>query len=167
MRNGPDDPIGNSLLVTIVRERNLVLPGLLQHDAAVDLASNIDQALLLGILSEEVLIPAKLPGLKLGLLDAEEVGDLLAGGALLGDGDGEVLVRDAVVEGLGAVDGGVDLDAEVEELAGEEVGLVGGEDAAEVGAGTETLEGLGRDDGEVRAQEGGGGAEAGDHRAWN
>jgi len=65
------------------------------------------------------------------------------------DGEGEVGVRSAVGR-LGAVDGRVDLEPDVEELAGEKVLGVGGEDTAQRRTAAQALEGLGRDEGEER-----------------
>ncbi len=66
----------------------------------------------------------KVPSLKLRLLDAEVLGDGLSGTtADLLDGEGEVGVRLAL-GGLGAIEGSVDLEPDVKELTGEEVGSV-------------------------------------------
>lgn len=93
---------------------------------------------------EKVFIPGEVPLLELDVVNLEELGDALGRTALLGDGDSELVVGHAVVEGLGAIDRSVDLEAEIEVLAGEEVGLVRWQNATKGRARSEALEGLGR-----------------------
>lgn len=153
-----DKPLGSCLLSVVVVKGDSVLAGLIEGNLAVGFGGDVDDRGRLGVLGEEVLVPGKLPGLYLGLLDVEGLSKVAGLLALLGNGDGELLVGLAVVSGLGAVDGSVDLDTEVEELTRKEVALVRGQDAAEVGAGSQTLVGLGRDlgDGRQRSRDDGG-----------
>ena len=64
-------------------------------------------------------IPGEIPTLQRGLREAKEVGSRLCL-PVSGDVKGEVRVWIASV-GLTAVDGGVDLESDVEELAGKEI----------------------------------------------
>lgn len=139
-----NSPLGSGLLAVVVVQSNSVLAGLVERDLAVDLGSNVDNAGLVLVLSEEVLVPVELPCLNLGLLEAKGLCEVLGLLALLGDGDLELLVRLAIVSGFGAVDGSVNLDTEIEELAREEVTLVWGKNATKRRTCAQTLVGLRR-----------------------
>lgn len=153
-----DKPLGSCLLSVIVVERDCVLARLVESKLAVGLGGNIDDRRCLSILGEEILVPGKVPGLKLRLLDAKDLGKVASLLTLLGDCDCEFFVGLAVVSGLGAVDGGVDFDPEVEELAGKEIALVRGQKTTKVGTGSQTLVGLRGDlgDGRQRGRDEGG-----------
>lgn len=143
--NVADNPVGGGLAAIVVVKGDLVLAGLVEGNAAVGLGGDVDDGGGLGILGVEVLEPLELPLLELGLGNLEGLGKVLGLPAVLGDGDLELFVGLAAVGSLGAVDGGVDLDAEVKQLAGEEVALVGRQDAAEIRTASKTLKGLRRD----------------------
>lgn len=151
-------PLGGGLLAVIVVQRNGVCAGLVERDLAVNLGRNVDNARLVRVLSKEILEPLELPGLDLGLLDVKGLCEVLGLLALLGDGHLELLVGLAIMSSLGAVDGSVDLDTEVEELAGEEVTLVWGQNTTERGTCAQALVGLRRNGGK-RGREGGNGVE--------
>lgn len=162
--NVADNPLGVGLGAVVVVEGDGVLAGLVEGDAAVGLGGDVDDGGGFGVLGVQVLEPLELPLLNLGLVELEGLGKVLGLAALLGDGDLELLVGLAAVSGLGAVDGGVDLDTEIKELTGEEVALVGGQNAAEIRAATKTLVSLRRDLGESSSRdEGGGRVELGNH----
>ena len=65
--------------------------------------------------------PSKIPLLQLRLVDFEIVGGSLLVVAFLFDGEGKAFVGFSV-RGLGAVDGRVNLDSDIEKLTGKEVG---------------------------------------------
>lgn len=142
-----NSPLGSGLLAVIVVQSNGVLAGLVEGDLAIDLGGNVDNAWLVLVLSEEVLIPVKLPCLDLGLLEAECLCKVLGLLALLGDGHLELLVGLAIVGGLRAIDGSVDLDTEVKELSGKEITLVRGKNATKRRTCAQTLVSLRRGSG--------------------
>lgn len=128
---GPHNPLGMRRLTSIILQFDIVRAGLVDGEASVRLGRDIDDGRLAGVLGKEILEPLEVPLLELGLPDAEKLGNALLPAPLLRDGDGELLVRPAMVERLGPVDGRVHLDAEIEVLSGQEIGLVGREQAAE------------------------------------
>lgn len=140
-----DNPLGSGGLAAVVVQLDLVLARLVEGKLAVDLGGDVDSRGLLGVLGVEVLEPVERPLLNLGVGDGESLCDILGGFAVLGDGDLEGLIRLAVVGSLRAVDGSVNLDTEIEELARQEVGLIRRQDAAEGRARTQTLVSLRRD----------------------
>ena len=159
-----DNPVGGGLAAIVVVEDDLVIAGLVEGNAAVGLGSDIDDGGGLGVLGIEVLIPLELPLLELRLRNLEGLSKVLGLLALLGDGDLELFVGLAVVGSLGAVDGGVNLDAEIKQLTREEIALIGRQNAAEIRAASKALVGLGRDLGDGGGRdEGGGRVELGKH----
>ena len=139
-----NSPLGSGLLAVVVVQSNGVLAGLVEGDLAVDLGGNVDNTGLVLVLGKKVLVPVELPCLDLGLLEAECLCKVLGLLTLLGNGHLELLVRLAIVGSLRAVDGSVNLDTEIEELAGEEVTLVWGQNATERRTCAQTLVGLRR-----------------------
>lgn len=93
-------------------------------------------------MGEEILSVGEGPLLQTGLGPLEELRRDLALLAVLRDGERELLIRSTVRESLGTIDGCVDLETDIEDLAGEEIGLVGWEDTPKGRARAETLEGL-------------------------
>jgi hypothetical protein len=95
------------------------------------------------------LVVGEVPALELRLSSLEVLGSIGGLAVLLGHGEGELFVGLLSV-GLAAVDGSVNLETDVEELASKEVGLVRREDASECRASSESLEGLGSSTEEAR-----------------
>jgi len=83
------------------------------------------------ILSEEILVIAKVPALNRRLRNAEELAGIHWCSPWRRDGEREVSVGVGVPSSLAAVDRRVDFEAYVEVLAGEMVDLVRREDATE------------------------------------
>ena len=171
LRRVADNPVGGGGGAIVVGQHGLVLARTVEGDATVGLGGDLDERGFLRVLCKEIyaalgqrgtahcvrleiltLIPGEIPPLELRGLNIPELlwGLWLAVPSLAGNGKGEVGIR-ASLACLGAVDGRVHLQPDVEVLAGEEVGLVGREDAAQVGTGAQALEGL-RGDG--RGEEG-------------
>ena len=65
-------------------------------------------------------VPREIPALQLGFRNLEEGRGILRGGPFLRHGEGEVRVGDPTVR-FGAIDWGMDLEADVEVLAGKKV----------------------------------------------
>lgn len=78
-------------------------------------------------------------------MNLEEVGNVFTFSLLILNAERESLVNNTTVVDLAAVHRRMDLEADVEELPGEEIGLVGREHTSEGGACAETLERLCRD----------------------
>ena len=140
-----DDPGSDSGLAREVVKGDRVGSRLVQSDAAIDLRGDIHHGRSLSILSVQVLVPRECPFLQLRLGFAEELGDALGRAAILGDGRSELFVWHTAIERLGAVDGGVDFETDIELLTRQEVLLVRRQDTAQSRTGSESLEGLGRD----------------------
>lgn len=103
-------------LTTVEGEDDLVLAGVVELDIAVRLGDDVDRGRRVGLLGEEVLVPGEVVRLGLGVLEAEELGDVNELGALTTNLEREVGVDLAAVVSLGAVDGRLDLNTDVESL---------------------------------------------------
>lgn len=88
----------------------------MQLDIAVRLGDDVDGGLGLGLLGEQVLVPREVVRVELGVLDLKELGNVLELAALAGNLELEVGVDLAAVVCLCAVDGRLDLDADVKRL---------------------------------------------------
>ena len=123
-------PSGDGLLVPVLEGRG-VLARLREGERSVSLGRDVDGRRRLGILSEQVLEPGKVPLFDRSFRGLEEIGDDGRVTLVVRDGQRKVFVGDTVVESFGSVDGSVDLESDVELGTGEELGLVGREDASE------------------------------------
>jgi hypothetical protein len=121
--NVTDDPVGNSLGAIVVVEGGNVLSGLVDGNSSVDLGSDIDEGSLAGLFSKEILVPAEVPLLELGLGNLEVRGGILSSGSLFGNGEAEVTIWDTTV-GLGSVHRSVNLETDVKVLTSEEISLI-------------------------------------------
>lgn len=140
-----DNPLGGGLLAIVVVQGDGVSARLVEGNLTVRLGGDVDNGGLVGVLSKEVLIPVECPLLERRLLDVKGFGKVLGLAAVLGDGHLELLVGLAVVGGLGAIDGSVNLDTQIKQLTREEVALVGRQNTSQGRACSQALEGLGRD----------------------
>lgn len=140
-----NNPLGGGLLAIVVAQSDGVGARLVEGNLAVRLGRDVDDRGLVGILGKEVLIPVERPLLERRLLDTKGIGKVLSLAALLGNGHLELLIRLAVVGGFGAIDGSMNLDTQVKQLAREEVALVRRQNTSQRRACSQALEGLGRD----------------------
>lgn len=123
-------PVGNSLGAVVVGECSNVLSWLVERNLSVDLGCNIDMRCLLLVLGEEVLVPFEVPFLNFWLSNLEVGSGSLSSGSGFGNRKSELLIRNSTIR-LGAVDWSMDLQANIEVLACEEVGLVRWEDTTQ------------------------------------
>ena len=123
-------PSGDGLLVPVLESRG-VLAGFGEGERSVSLGRDVDGRRRLGILSEQVLEPGKVPLFDRSFRGLEEIGDDGRVTLVVRDGQRKVFIGYTVVESFGSVDGSVDLESDVELGTGEEFGLVRREDASE------------------------------------
>lgn len=141
----PYKPARHRRLTPIIAERHGVLARLIQRNPTIDLGRYIHDRLVARLLRKQILIPRECPLLQRRLLNTKELshtaaGRVVAGVIILRDGDAKLLVRNTTVEGLRAVDRGVDLNADVELLPWQKVLLVGRQNAAKGRTGPQPLE---------------------------
>ena len=106
----PHSPPSNRLLPIVILERRRILARLGKGQRSVRLTRDVDFSRSLGVQSEEVFVPSKVPLLDSRVGSLEEIRDRGRIALVVGDLEGEVFVGDTVVESFGSVDGCVDLE---------------------------------------------------------
>jgi len=113
---------------------------LVERNFAISLCRDIDNSRLVRILSEKILVVAKVPVLNCRLRDSKKLASIHWCAPWRGDGEGEIGVGVRIPGSLAAVDRRVDFQANVKVLTSKVVDLVRGKDATEGWARSQTLE---------------------------
>lgn len=124
-------PPGDRLLFPVILERGCILARLSEGKRTISLRSYVDRRRSPRIERKEVLEPGEVPFLHGRFGDREEIADDLFEPLSVGDGQRKVLIGDPIGERFGTVDGSVDFESDVKLGAGQELGLIRREHAAE------------------------------------